>query len=144
MKNAISAVLMILAMAVGLTSCKKDSPADTENALTVEQKLAGKWALKTAIGNYNMFGNKRTDTTRFSSSDYIEFKADGTVDILASTNAYSGKWKVLNNKLIFSDTNYIDYTDGYSIPVLTGHELQLYYFESNTFQSTEEKLILAR
>jgi heat shock protein HslJ len=146
MKRIISGILVVCAVAciIAFSGCKKDKKEETGPALTMEQKLSGKWTLKTVTNTTDMFGNKNTRTDTYTAGDYFEFNSNGTVNIVEGSNTYNGKWKIENNKLYFSDTNYIDYTTGFTVPVISSNELQLYYVESNTFQTTEQKFVLSR
>jgi hypothetical protein len=133
---AISVVGVILALA----SC-------TQQVIqtTTEQRITGKWTMKTAIGNYTVQGVNRKDTTRFTTADYFDFKANGTLTIVETQKTYSGNWKVVNNKLVITNTNYMDYaTNGFDIPILTSTDFQLYYTEATSAATLEQKLNLSK
>lgn len=146
MKRVLLGIFVVCAIAVILVSagCKKDKKEETGPELSLEQRLTGKWNLKTVTTITNMFGNKNTQTDSYTAGDYFEFNSNGTVNIAEGSNSYNGKWKVENNKVYFSDTNYIDYTTGFTVPALSSTELQLYYTESNTFQTTEQRFVLSK
>lgn len=132
-----SYLLTALLLAIVVTACKK-APQ------TTEEKLTGKWTMMTAIGNYTIQGTSHKDTTTFTANDYFDFKADGSVTIVESNKTYNGNWNITNNKLYFSNTNYIDYTSGFDISVLTRTDLQLFYTEYNYPSILEQKLNLSK
>jgi hypothetical protein len=137
----LSSVLTISTLIAALslmTSCKKN------NTPSPSAQIVGKWTMVTAIGDYTTQGQNHKDTTSFTSADYFEFKADSTVSIMADEVAYNGKWKIAGTKLFITGTGYIDYPNGFDFPILTNTDLQLYYTESTTQTSLEQKLNLKR
>lgn len=115
------AITFLFAVSLTFTSCEQENLEPP-----IEQQLIGKWSFQAAIGNYTDDGVNRRDTTWFDTNDYFEFKADGTVNILAFGVEYDGNWKITNNKLFFSNTGYVDYSRGYELPVLTQSDLNLF------------------
>ncbi|HTH82685.1 MAG TPA: lipocalin family protein [Mucilaginibacter sp.] len=122
-----------------LTGCTKQALQQPTS-----QQLVGKWIMKTAIGNYTVQGTNRKDTTSFTSSDYFNFKADGTLAIMESQQPHNGNWQVVNNKLYISNTDYIDYPQGFDLTTLTPTSLQLHYVESDALSSLEQTLNLSK
>lgn len=123
-----------------LMSCTKETAP-----LSFQQQIAGKWTIQNAIGNYTVNGSNRKDTTYFTPADYIQFNTDGTLSIHEGTNTPTGKWEINGaNKLMITETNYMDYPNGFDISVLSGSNLQLYYTEANSFSTLEQKLNLSR
>lgn len=116
------------------------SGCQQENSPTIN----GKWIIKEAIANSTANGVNWKDTTRYTSSDYFEFNTDGTLTIVETAKTYHGKWRLSNNKLFITETNYIDFPSGFDLPILTNTDLQLYYTETNSSASIEEKLNLTR
>jgi hypothetical protein len=141
MKKLIFA-LVIICTIIGI--CTLMSCRNQQVVPTVTQRIIGKWTMKTAIGNYTEQGNNRKDTTRFTAADYFNFKADGTLEILESNVPHNGNWVVTNNKLYITNTHYIDYTNGFDLPILTSTNMQLYYTESTNITSLEQKLNFAK
>jgi hypothetical protein len=146
MKKIIFAALMLCFIAAILTSC-------TNNVITPTsipaQQILGKWTMSTATTNTVFIiptaGTNSKDTTRFTSADYFNFKADSTVEILAGGVAHNGRWKIVNNMVIFTGTNYMDApTTGWTFPILTGSHLEFYSLQANQTVSTEFKLDLIR
>jgi len=133
-------IVFSIASIATLTSCQKQDPP------TIAEQLVGKWTMKTAIGSYVLNGDKTNGTTNFTADDYFEFKADGTVTIVETNQTYKGNWKITNDKLVFTNTNYMDYAiAGYTIKILTANDLQLYYAEqTNPNASLEQWLNLAK
>jgi lipocalin-like protein len=125
-----------------LTSCNKNS--STEIAASTEDKLEGKWIIVEAIGSYTMDGTNHKDTTAYTADDSFTFNSDNTLVITESGSTHTGKWKVTNNKLIISETNYVDYPNGFDIAVLTTANLTLSYSETDASSSLEQKLNLKR
>jgi hypothetical protein len=100
--------------------------------------------IQSALGDYTVQGTNWKDTTYFSDADYIQFNADSTVDILETSNAYSGKWVITNDKLVITQTSYIDYPNGFDIKQLTKTNLQLYYVTADGNGSTKQTLNLKK
>jgi hypothetical protein len=125
--------------ALTLTGCTK--PALQQDP---SQQVVGKWIMKTAIGNYTVQGTNRKDTTSFTSSDYFDFKADGTLAIMESQQPHNGNWQIANNKLYISNTDYIDYPQGFDLTSLTATSLQLHYVEANSVSTLEQTLNLSK
>jgi hypothetical protein len=145
MKKTLSitiAICVVLYVCI-FTSCQTTPPV-TPTPQTLAQKIVGKWTLKEAIGNYTIDGVSNKDTTRFTTADYFEFKADGTLAIIETGKPYNGNWKITNNKLFITNTSYMDYAAGFNLPILTANDLQLYYTESNSFSTLEQKLNLTK
>lgn len=138
-KHALSAgLLACLALTTMLTSCSKS------NTLSAEEQLEGKWTMKTAIGHYTVMGSSWNDTTTFTTNDYMRFNADGTLFILESGDTTTGKWKVANSKLMITETNYMDYPNGFDISTLNSSKLQLHYAETNANNSMDQILNLEK
>lgn len=132
-------VLASFAALVAFTGCKKDAAP-----LNLQQQITGKWTLQSAVGYYVVMGNARRDTTYYSPADYFQFNADGSLTIHEGTNDVSGKWKIENDKLMISETNYMDYPNGFALSVITNNNLQLYYTEQDQVSTLEQKLNLAK
>jgi len=97
-----------------------------------------------ATGSYTIQGANRKDTTRFT-ADFFEFKTDGTLNITVSNTPHNGIWKIgSGNKLFITGTNYVDYANGFDVPVITNTDLQLFYKETSTNASSEQKLIFVK
>jgi hypothetical protein len=139
MKKILLAIILGCSImgALTLTGCTKQS-------LQPSQQVVGKWIMKTAIGNYTVQGTNRADTTNFTSSDYFDFKADGTLAIMESQQPHNGNWQIVNNKLYISNTDYIDYPQGFDLTSLTTTSLQLHYVEANSVSLLEQTLNLGK
>jgi hypothetical protein len=124
-----------------LTSCTRQTQQQMQ---TQSQLIVGKWTLKTALGNYTTQGDNHKDTTQFTTADYFEFKADGTLAIMETGKAYNGNWKITNNTLFITNTQYLDYTNGLDISSLTATDLKLHYVEVTTLSTLEQTLILKK
>jgi hypothetical protein len=136
----IAPAILCSIMAFGLLAgCKKDS-----SGVSLQQKITGKWSMKTAIGSYTTQGSKRSDTTRFTSADYLELKADGRVSISESNIIYTGMWNIIDGKLHISKTGYMDYANGFELPIVETNRLQLYYTEASAISLLEQKLNLSK
>ncbi len=128
--------LFLTISAVLLSSCKK-----AQTTPNIQQRLIGKWTLKMATGSYTELGTNHKDTTRFTSADFFQFNSDGTLNITVSNTPHNGIWKIgSSNKLFITGTNYVDYANGFDVPVITNTDLQLYYTETNANASSEQKL----
>lgn len=130
------ASLCLLAMA-----CKKSANAP---APSLQSKLVGKWTMVSAMGDYTMYGVSYKDTTYFTSADYYDFKTDSTLSIMSSGVAYNGKWQIDNNRLYITETNFMDDSGGYDLPVLDEHNLQIHNTDSTTNAISDQKLVLIR
>jgi hypothetical protein len=147
MKKTLSITIVVcMTLLIGaFTSCQPAQPiAPTPTPQTLAQKIVGKWTMKEAILNSTVQGDNRKDTTRFTTADYFEFKADGTIAIMETGKPYNGNWTITNNKLFITNTNYIDYSRGFDLPILTANNLQLYYTETNSLSTLEQKLNLSK
>ncbi|MDQ7948484.1 MAG: hypothetical protein REI78_16080 [Pedobacter sp.] len=131
-------ILMIVAIVIG-AGCSNPIPVPT-----IESRIVGKWTMKTAVGHYVTQGVPLNQTTNFTATDYFDFRADGTLSIAETGKSYQGKWKVVGNKIIFSETNYIDYPNGFDIKILTANDFQIYYTETKQISSLEQWLNFAR
>ena len=140
MKKLLIATILLTIIGLFITGCT-DPPVI---APTISTRIIGKWTMKTAIGNYTTLGTNYKDTTTFSANDYFEFKVGGDVTIVESGTTYNGTWKVTNDKLYFSGTNYIDNASGFSVSVLTANTLQLYHSEVNSVATVEQTLNLTK
>ncbi|GAA4092405.1 lipocalin family protein [Mucilaginibacter panaciglaebae] len=128
-------VAYTITTAAMFTSCTKLSEQPSQS-----QQILGKWTMQTAIDNYTTLGTNQKDTTAFTSADYFDFKADGTVSIMESTKAYNGKWKITNNKLVFTNTNYVDFDGGFNITTLTSTRLKIHYFQTDSTSTLDQIL----
>jgi len=138
MKLIAAAIVYVIAFCF-LTGCKKES-----TKISLQQKLIGKWSMKMAIGSYTVQGNKRSDTTRFTADDFIDLKANGTLSISEANIIYTGMWNIIDGKLHIARTGYMDYANGFDIPVVETNRLQLYYTETNAASLLEQKLNLGK
>ncbi len=117
------AISSLFAVFLTLTSCEREEL----DPPPVEDLLVGKWTFEAAIGNYTNYGVNRKDTTWFTNDDYFDFKADGTISIMASGVSYNGTWKITGERLFFTNTHYVDYTTGFELSILTQSDLQLHH-----------------
>ena len=124
-----------VAMTSVLTACTRLSQQPSQS-----QQILGKWTMQTAIGNYTTLGTNHKDTTAFTPADYFDFKADGTVSIMESAHAYNGNWKITNNKLLFTNTNYVDFDGGFDITTLTSTRLKIHYFQTDSTSTLDQTL----
>jgi hypothetical protein len=140
---SISIAVCITLCIFAFTSCRQSQPVPP-TPQTSSQKIIGKWIIKEAIGSYTINGVNNKDTTRYTAADYFDFKADGTLAIMETGKPYSGNWNITNDKLFITNTHYMDYAAGFDLPILTTNNLQLYYTESNSFSTLEQKLNLTK
>lgn len=111
---------------------------------SLQSQVIGTWVMESAIDSSMNYGTAEKDTILFTSADYVEFKADSTLAIMAKGIAYNGSWRIDSSKLFIAGTNYLDNPDGYELPILDQHHLQLYYSQSNPGVYLEEKLNLSK
>ena len=126
-KNRIGIPLLAAAILISstlLNSCSKEK--GLEKIQTTSDKVSGRWQLFEAVGDYTIQGVSYSETTRFGADDYIDFRKDGTVHILANGESFGGGWAIDNEKLYVSGTGYIDNEVGYDIPVLSATELHIH------------------
>ena len=139
MKRALLGILAVSALLItGLTSCEK-----VKDALAQKQ-IEGKWQMQSAIGNYTVLGENYRDTTYFTADDYVQFNADSTVTIHEDGETASGKWSLIDDKLHITETDYLDYPNGFEIRTLTNAKLELFYTEQNQIGTSEQTLILVK
>ena len=109
-----------------VTGCRRTIP--TPNYQTM---IVGKWTMKTALGHFVTSSGTRDETTNFKATDYFDFKADGTITIFENGITYNGKWRLdSSNKVIFSETRYLDTVTGFEIRILNATTLQLFKTET--------------
>ena len=120
----IAAILMFVTFLV-LTSCKKDQAQPS-----LENQIVGKWTMDAAIADETDYGVSQEDTTRFTANDYFDFKADGTLSIMATGIPYQGNWKVTGDTLVFTNTNYVDFAGGFVVLNVNQSVLQLDHSEN--------------
>lgn len=140
MKHLLSSITMTCTVVVllALASCKKTNPP------SLSDQIVGKWTMVTAIGNYTVQGYNHKDTTAFTANDYFDFRSDGTLSIMETEKAYNGKWKITGTKLIITETGYMDYGNGFDLPILTKTDLQIYYTDTTSQSTLELKLNLKK
>lgn len=131
---------ILSAFCIAITFCLISCQKDNEAPRPLSSQIIGKWIMKEAIGNYTNYGVNRKDTTWFTSAEYFDFHADGTIVIEFEGDTYTGTWKITNNKLFLSDTHFMDYSHGYDLTILTNTDLQLYYTETHPDIYLEQKL----
>jgi len=137
MKKTLLTLLIVCAVitAATLTGCQRLAQSPSQST-----QLVGKWTLRTAIGSYTANGVTHKDTTTFTSADYFDYKADGTLAIVVTDSTYNGKWQIANNKLMISNTNYVDFPGGFDISTLTSNTLQLHYSVVTNSTSSDQWL----
>ena len=85
MKN-LKILLLFIAVTLGVTSCKKDSPdpaaakPDTQAQIDAKAKIAGKWYIKKAEYIYKADG-KVDAYSHYDNTQFYEFKTDGALVI---------------------------------------------------------------
>ena len=131
------ALLCLLAVA----ACQRSVTAPVPS---LQSKLIGKWTMVSAIVNTTSYGISYPDTTSFTSADYFDFKADSTLDIMATGVAYNGRWQIDSSRLYITGTNYIDFAGGFDLPVLDQHNLQIHDTAATANTFLDEKLNLIR
>jgi len=114
------AIISLFAAFLTLTSCHREQIEPP-----LENQILGKWTMDAAIADHTDYGVNQKDTTMFTTDDYFDFKADGTVTIVASGVSYEGNWKITGDNLVFTNTGYVDFTGGFSVLTLTGSDLKL-------------------
>ena len=132
---------MVVAV-IAFSSCRSNNtPA------TLQTKIIGKWTMKTSTTTTSGTVNGNTSGT-YTASDYYDFKADGTINIMDTGVAHNGTWTInSNNKLIISGTgaNYLDpFSAGFDLPVLTANNLQMTYVSTLNGTTTTFILNLAK
>jgi hypothetical protein len=111
---------------------------------SLQSKIIGKWTMVAAIGDYVDYGVDTKDTTYFTPADYFDFKTDSTLSIMQGGTAYNGQWKIDNNRLYITGTNYMDFAGGFDLPILDQHNLQIHDTDSTSFSTADQKLNLSR
>jgi hypothetical protein len=127
MKKLFCPIAIISLFAAFLTlSCRRE---DVQPPL--QNRIIGKWTMDAAIADHTDYGVIQNDTTRFTTNDYFDFKADGTVSIMASSVSYDGNWIITGNTLVFTNTGYVDFPGGFSVLTLSSSELKLNHAQNN-------------
>jgi hypothetical protein len=113
-------------------------------APNVESMFIGKWTMQSAVSVTTINGATTPQTTNFSANDYFEFKAGGVITIFESGTTHTGTWKIMNDRVFFTGTNYMDNTPGWAVLTLTANTLQFYNKEVTSSSTTEFTLNLAK
>lgn len=103
----------------------------------VETKIIGIWTIKNVIGLYSLMGQMRRDTTEYTSRDFIMFNSDGSLNIIEGSTIATGTWKITDNKLAISGTNYMD-SAGFEIHLRNSHELCIHRKINDSIGMTEQ------
>jgi hypothetical protein len=109
------------------TGCKKDvdeGPGTLQN----------KWNLVSYITNSHFSNADHNDVVTGKSGDYMEFKADGTLNVRLLSQDYVSIYKNVGNNVI------LDGTDEYVIVKLTGKQLVLSQKTNTSSQDFIEKI----
>lgn len=82
-----------------LLACKKNSDPGTSTSLVV-----GKWNMQPTV--YEGYANgtlSTTNTQQYDATDYVEFKADGTMQSKSMGSIQTHQYSVKNDTLIFDN-----------------------------------------
>lgn len=109
-----------------------------------ESRFIGKWTMQSAISVTTTNGTTTPQTTNFTANDYFEFKTGGVVTIVQSGVTRTGTWKIENDRVFFTGTNYMENTPGWAVLILTANTLQFYNKEVTASSTTEFTLNLAK
>ncbi len=142
MKKLLFIFLLLFATVemVTFTGCSTPPPI----APSAESRFLGKWTMLSAVSVTTINGTTTPKTTNFTANDYFEFKTGGVVTIFESGATRTGTWKIENDRVFFTGTNYMENTPGWAVLTLTANELQFYNKEVNPSSTTEFTLNLAR
>ena len=111
---------------------------------SIESRFIGKWTMQSAISVTTTNGTTTPQTTNFTANDYFEFKTGGVVTIVQSGVTRTGTWKIENDRVFFTGTNYMENTPGWAVLTLTANTLQFYNKEVTASSTTEFTLNLAK
>lgn len=120
------AMLSLFAAFLAVTGCQKEKIDPS-----LEDQIIGKWTMHAAIADHTDYGINYQDTTWFSNDDYFDFKADGTVSIMARGVSYQGDWKMKADSVSFNNTGYVDFPGGFRVLSLTASDLKLSHIQNN-------------
>ena len=135
----IAILLFTTSQVLTLTGCT--SPPVAPSA---ESRFIGKWTMQSAISVTTTNGTTTPQTTNFTANDYFEFKTGGVVTIVQSGVTRTGTWKIENDRVFFTGTNYMENTPGWAVLILTANTLQFYNKEVTSSSTTEFTLNLAK
>ena len=139
MKKPLSVLLGFALTALVFISCQRNNATPS-----IQSQLVGKWIVKNAVSHSIVQGVPYQDTTAYTTADYLDFHADSTLTIVISGGTYTGKWSIVNSRLFISETNYMDWPNGWDLPVLTRTDLQMLYKETSQSASLDAYLNLYR
>lgn len=111
---------------------------------SIESRFIGKWTMQSAISVTTINSTTVPQTTNFTANDYFEFKTGGVVTIFESGTTHTGAWKIENDRVFFTGTNYMENTPGWAVLTLTANTLQFYNKEVTSSSTTEFTLNLAK
>ncbi len=141
MKKLLFIALLLFAIVEMITVTGCTSPPVVPSA---ESRLIGKWTMLSAVSVTTINGTTTPQTTNFTANDYFEFKTGGIVTIVQSGVTHTGTWKIENDRVFFTGTNYMENTPGWAVLTLTANNLQFYNKEVTASSTTEFTLNLAR
>lgn len=133
------AILFSISFLFAVVSCTR-----TNQPPSLSAQILGKWTVKNACDSSANYGVSWKDTAWFTVNDYFDFKADSTLSIFIGGQAYNGKWQITTSRLYITQTNYMDNTSGYGLPVLTNTDLQLWDTASSLNTYLDQRLNLYR
>jgi hypothetical protein len=119
MKKLITSITIVILFTIFLSACKK--PNDPPATLTTLQKIQAKWQIETYAENDYYSGADHIQNKTGSTSDYLDFRADGKVYVSlfgtkdTSTYTLSGETKII-----------IDGASTYDIKTLTSNSFTIY------------------
>lgn len=133
-------MLFAVVEAATITGCTTPPPI----VPSIESRFIGKWTMQSAISVTTTNGTTTPQTTNFTANDYFEFKTGGVVTIVQSGVTRTGTWKIENDRVFFTGTNYMENTPGWAVLTLTANTLQFYNKEVTSSSTTEFTLNLAK
>jgi hypothetical protein len=142
MKKIFLIIIMLFAIVetATITGCTTPPPI----VPSIESGFIGKWTMQSAISVTTTNGTTTPQTTNFTANDYFEFKTGGVVTIVQSGVTRTGTWKIENDRVFFTGTNYMENTPGWAVLTLTASNLQFYNKEGTSSSTTEFTLNLAK
>jgi len=134
MKKILSALAILAFFSVSFTACKK------EKTKTTAEKIIGQWQVDNLMVNDHSNGADHTISSNdFTSTDFYEFKTDGTVNISIKGDSGSTTYTLSGeDKLVITDD------ETYDIKTLNDHSLVLYFKDGDTNEYEEVTITFKR
>jgi hypothetical protein len=130
-------LVLLTALSIGLTSCKKNGEPkpDTPEQTQAKSKILGKWFITKAVFTENGQDATPAEYNEFDDTQFFNFKSDLTVDISYKVKSGTFTYTFSEDAKVLSTSSP---NDTYQVKTLTDTELILLKNHTGTPKMTEE------